>query len=81
MYPRDSTLFTVHGVGDRRAFVCVREEEGLGEYFKDGGGLSIMSVRIQPELTGRKGEPLIKQEKAGEPLASFGPRPVALIFV
>ena len=43
--------------------VCVSEEEGFREHFGDEGGVSTMSVRINPELSGRNGEPLINTSR------------------
>ena len=50
MYPWDSALLTVRGIGHRRVHFCVGEEEGCGEHLEDGGGVSTMSVRTGPEL-------------------------------
>jgi len=56
VYPCDSALPTVRGVRDRRMFIRISEEKGVGEYFEDGRGVSTVSVRIKPELAGGKGE-------------------------
>jgi len=48
VHPCDSTLPTMHGVGDRRMLVPVSEEKGIGKYFEDGRGVSTVSVRIEP---------------------------------
>lgn len=36
-------------------YLCAGEEEGRGNHIEDGRGMSKMSVRIRPELVGRKG--------------------------
>ena len=51
MYSRDSTLLTMHGIEDRRVLVCVSEEKGYWEHFKDGGGVSTMSVSSKLEIS------------------------------